>query len=551
VRTLFCGRRAALALLVAGFLGVAWGGWEVYKDVSGVLQNGWGKAAVQALKFAPIGEDARKADAARREIEKTLMPYLARRLRAAAPKLGVGAFLLLLGATVWSRRGEYCILWGRNPYRGKPGFVIGSAPGGLVRVPPKHHALVLAPSGSGKSVTLAHGLLEWPGSAIVVDPKGELASLTSAYRREALGHDVAVWDPLTPTHPIPLTQLYGGYVPALKRLASLYRAQQGRGGDSAFITPWETALSALLLDAEHRKERFVWGAAAAVSPTDWREALEEIAHEQGNPGARLARDALVVVEKGERYFASIVGSTMELSELLRRAAPAFDAAIESPRLEAATIYITLHDNKPEQTLFANWLLGGLYEALKSIELGPLGLMWVLDEVGVLRPPLLPDMVRIGRGRGQGVIAASQSMADLHAAYGADDARALVGALNGPVAVLDMHQADAATSNFVAERLAGYTVVLPQRRDSREARDFLSRAEAAAEAAARLSRGVMFPRERLGPVPIGPAPYFKSPTVKKRAGGLAPRGLITQGEVSARPLRGAGGVEGDSFSIADL
>jgi len=552
VRGFFCGRRLALALLIIGVLATGWAGLSAYQTVAGLLRRGWGAVIADTIQFLPNDEEARRAQAARRAIDQRLKPYVLARARAVAPTFALGFAALLVGAAAWRRRRPYCVLWGRNPYRRGPGFVIArevGALGRLVRLPPQHHALVFAPSGSGKSVTLAHGLLEWPGSAIVVDPKGELAALTSAYRRYELDQDVAVWDALAPTHPIPIAQLYGGRVNALERLAALFKQQQARGGDSAFISPWETVLRALILDAEYRGERAVWQVALEVSPARWREALAEIAEEPDNPGAAAARDALLVVEKGERYFASIVGSTMELTKLLQRVAPALDAAESLPRFEASTIYVTLHDNTPEQNLIANWLLGGLYEALKSARLGPHGLMWVLDEVGVLRPPLLPDMVRIGRGRGQGVVAVSQSLADLRAAYGVDEAEALVSNLNGPVAILGIHQADGATSEYVAGRLANYIVITPQSRDPREVRDFLSRVEAAREATARLRHGVMLSREARGPVPIRPAPYYKRRSVRRKAGSAENGSLNAPPIGKVRPLRSP---KGDELPpIADL
>lgn len=48
--------------------------------------------------------------------------------------------------------------------------------------------------GKGVGVVVPN-LLEFPGSAVVVDPKGELASLTAAYRRDKLGQKVIVLDP--------------------------------------------------------------------------------------------------------------------------------------------------------------------------------------------------------------------------------------------------------------------------------------------------------------------------------------------------------------------
>lgn len=69
---------------------------------------------------------------------------------------------------------------------------------------------------AGKGVgTVVPNLLLFPGSAVVIDPKGELASLTARYRSEKLGQKVVVLDPagvaVVPTelrgHYNPLAQL--------------------------------------------------------------------------------------------------------------------------------------------------------------------------------------------------------------------------------------------------------------------------------------------------------------------------------------------------------
>ena len=56
--------------------------------------------------------------------------------------------------------------------------------------------LTCAGPGAGKGVSsVIPNLLEFPGSMVVVDPKGELATLTAAYRRDVLGQKVIVLDP--------------------------------------------------------------------------------------------------------------------------------------------------------------------------------------------------------------------------------------------------------------------------------------------------------------------------------------------------------------------
>jgi type IV secretion system protein VirD4 len=66
----------------------------------------------------------------------------------------------------------------------------------FIRVQNFTHLLTVAPSGGGKSVnTLVPNLLSYPGNCVVVDPKGELFSLTSEHRRKAFGHKVIRLDP--------------------------------------------------------------------------------------------------------------------------------------------------------------------------------------------------------------------------------------------------------------------------------------------------------------------------------------------------------------------
>jgi len=58
------------------------------------------------------------------------------------------------------------------------------------------HVVTIAGSRAGKSSTvLIPNLLRYPGSVLVIDPKGELARRTAAARQASLGHEVIVLDP--------------------------------------------------------------------------------------------------------------------------------------------------------------------------------------------------------------------------------------------------------------------------------------------------------------------------------------------------------------------
>lgn len=80
--------------------------------------------------------------------------------------------------------------------RGSAMFLLGEQGETLIGVEDDRHILTCAGSRSGKGVSaIIPNLLLYPGSAVVIDPKGEAASATARYRKEKLGHTVYILDP--------------------------------------------------------------------------------------------------------------------------------------------------------------------------------------------------------------------------------------------------------------------------------------------------------------------------------------------------------------------
>ena len=78
---------------------------------------------------------------------------------------------------------------------GSDGVVLGRYHGHLLRHRTDKHLLTLAPNRAGKGVSaIIPNLLTWPGSVLVIDPKGENAMVTARRRRE-MGQSVHVLDP--------------------------------------------------------------------------------------------------------------------------------------------------------------------------------------------------------------------------------------------------------------------------------------------------------------------------------------------------------------------
>lgn len=78
-------------------------------------------------------------------------------------------------------------------------LILGAVNGELIGHMDDRHMLTIAGSRTGKSVGVIANLLDYPGSVIVIDPKGELARRTASYRREVLKQKVYVLDPFGTT----------------------------------------------------------------------------------------------------------------------------------------------------------------------------------------------------------------------------------------------------------------------------------------------------------------------------------------------------------------
>lgn len=66
----------------------------------------------------------------------------------------------------------------------------------FIEIDDDRHIVTIAGSRSGKGVSLIiPNLLNYPGSVICIDPKGENATITARWRHEALGQDIVVLDP--------------------------------------------------------------------------------------------------------------------------------------------------------------------------------------------------------------------------------------------------------------------------------------------------------------------------------------------------------------------
>ena len=118
---------------------------------------------------------------------------------------GGWAFSLLLTAAALNKKHPFGnARWARGAelgamgVRAKDGFVLGKAGSTILRANDELHTLIVGPTRAGKGVgPITATALDWKGSMIVFDPKGEVYERTAGYRAEKYNNKVYQFRPLS------------------------------------------------------------------------------------------------------------------------------------------------------------------------------------------------------------------------------------------------------------------------------------------------------------------------------------------------------------------
>jgi len=135
----------------------------------------------------------------------------------------------------------------------KTGIIVGKKSGKFLLFDGTEHVMVYAPTRGGKGVgVVIPNMLNWPGSAIVLDIKKENYQLTAGFRKHA-GQDVYLFDPFDPNgrtaryNPLAYvcrdntTDLYDD----LQRIAAMLFPVEGRAVDPFWAESGRTAFMAI------------------------------------------------------------------------------------------------------------------------------------------------------------------------------------------------------------------------------------------------------------------------------------------------------------------
>lgn len=351
------------------------------------------------------------------------------------------------------------------------GLILGKAYGKTLKLPGFEGALVVAPTGSGKTTAIAiPNLLEWTGSGVFNDLKGELYRLTAAYRKNNLHNECFLWAPAdihkntacynpfyyVSDHPdlrIRDLQLIAGTLIPETKLGDGFWYQSSR---EIFLTlslylleSTGTATLSDIHDLSKQESFFAWLANEIMDHEHCSKQLKQ------NVFALLGAD-----EKTQKNILKDFHSRMGLfnDPLVGYATSKNDFDFRELRKKKMSIYIQIPDGdkarlSPILTLFWAQLIHVISEREPQAD-EPYGVLALMDEFGnMARINKLKDGLSFLRSYRVRCIIIVQYLAQIYSVYGRYDAK---GFLNSKVKVAFALN-DREDAKFFSESLGNKTI----------------------------------------------------------------------------------------------
>jgi type IV secretion system protein VirD4 len=261
--------------------------------------------------------------------------------------------------------------WGDGEDLRRPrGLLVGRQGRELLRVAGEGHVLTVAPTRSGKGISaVIPNLLDYPGSVLVTDPKGENYAVTARWRR-ALGQPVCAFDPFGIAEGAatynPLDLIDAGTAEAVddaRMLADMLVLPGGREGEQAF---WNEeargVLTGLILHVAatappDMRTLTQVRALLTLAPEPFGELLNGMQNSEAAAGL-VARAAARIMQKADRERSGVLSTAQSHTHFLdspRMAQVLARSTVDLSVLkrEAVSVYLILPTDRMDA--YARWL----------------------------------------------------------------------------------------------------------------------------------------------------------------------------------------------------
>ncbi len=304
---------------------------------------------------------------------------------------------------------------------GTRGVLIGKSDAELLRFDGEGHILTIAPTRSGKGVScVIPNLLEYPGSALVTDPKGENYAVTAGWRRRA-GQDVHALDPfdvvdgLAAYNPLDLVDVTTpDAVDDARMLADMLVVSDGKdAGDQSFWNEEARGLlTGLILHAASSPRPELRTLTEVrdllTQPPDAFQSVLKAMSKSSSANGLVARAAARISQKADRERSGVISTAQSHTHFLdsprmQRVLGTSTFTFQSLKTDPTTIYLVLPTDRIDG--YARWLrlmiACGLLAVTRARGQPKDRVLFLLDEFAHLRR-MHPVQRDIGLAGGFGV-----------------------------------------------------------------------------------------------------------------------------------------------------
>lgn len=275
------------------------------------------------------------------------------------------------------------------------------------------HVLTFAPAGSGKTTAIAiPNLLTWKESCVINDPKFELFSITSRYRKTAFQNDVFLWAPTkTNTHRYNPLQFIS--TDKHKRIGEIQLIAHtiipnGQGEPIWYQSARELFLALILYLIDSDEVSTLPSVYVISKRHRFNEWLTDLVENTTHLDPEFYRNTSSYLNTAEKTRASILKTFTGYLEMF--ANPVINAAVSDSdfdlrelRKKKVTIYIGFSENEKEMispllTIFWQQLISFMTQEMPMPKTEPYAVLCLMEEFSILgRLVNLKSSLKILRG----------------------------------------------------------------------------------------------------------------------------------------------------------
>ncbi|WP_165795472.1 type IV secretory system conjugative DNA transfer family protein [Deinococcus koreensis] len=334
------------------------------------------------------------------------------------------------------------------------------------------HVLFVGPTRAGKGLNATANLLNWRGSVVVVDIKGEFYNLTAGYRRQVMGQDVYVLNPSTGAPTNQFDPFAERDTPEqLQATAEAILNPDGDGSNKAFALRASFILTAAMMVAKEKgvpvlpfiRECLAMGCERASLMLEQESQNPEVHrnlsffvgmkpseyHWDGFGHDKFLNNSWINLIAKMKYLVSqgiidmTSGSDFRATDLLKKRTSLYMVFRESD------LRYTVHS-------FGAVILAVVESIIRQYDMEPGGefvpIMFIFDEAGRLAVPMLDELISTVAGRGMIALVYVQALSQLDKVYGEDGADTVKSGTHTKVFYTPK---DLATAKYISESCGRY------------------------------------------------------------------------------------------------